>query len=126
MSREGREPVDPPSGLGFGVGPGRAPRQPTGGLRHDRGMPTFTCAACGRAFEVPQAALDKYPGWTPRACRACKDAAAVAKGGAAPAPPRRSSATATEVLTPAQVLERYHEGPQDGLFTDGGAQPNPG
>ncbi len=30
------------------------------------------------------------------------------------------------LLTPAEVLERYHDGPVDGLFTDGGAAPNPG
>ena len=29
-------------------------------------------------------------------------------------------------LTLSEVLDRYREGPQDGLFTDGGARPNPG
>ena len=32
----------------------------------------------------------------------------------------------TPSLTPEEVLARYHEGPQSGLFTDGGARPNPG
>jgi ribonuclease HI len=29
-------------------------------------------------------------------------------------------------LTVAEVLTRYREGPQNGIFTDGGARPNPG
>lgn len=29
-------------------------------------------------------------------------------------------------LTPDEVLQRYKEGPQTGVFTDGGARPNPG
>jgi ribonuclease HI len=29
-------------------------------------------------------------------------------------------------LTLSQVLNKYHEGPQSGIFTDGGARPNPG
>jgi ribonuclease HI len=31
-----------------------------------------------------------------------------------------------ENLTVAEVLERYTEGPQDGVFTDGSSHPNPG
>mgnify|MGYP005655284661 CR=1 FL=1 len=31
-----------------------------------------------------------------------------------------------EDLTLLEVLERHHDGPQDGVFTDGGARPNPG
>ena len=34
----------------------------------------FTCGQCGQSFEVPEAALKKYPGWTPRVCMACRDA----------------------------------------------------
>ena len=30
------------------------------------------------------------------------------------------------LLTPAEVLEKYHDGPQEGVFTDGSAVPNPG
>ena len=30
------------------------------------------------------------------------------------------------VLTPEEVLERYHEGPQTGVFTDGSCEGNPG
>lgn len=31
-----------------------------------------------------------------------------------------------EVLTLREVLERYHSGPQTGIFADGSARPNPG
>jgi len=31
-----------------------------------------------------------------------------------------------EVLTPAEALERYRDGPQTGVFTDGSCDPNPG
>jgi ribonuclease HI len=31
-----------------------------------------------------------------------------------------------ELLTPAQVLERYHGGPRTGVFTDGSCEGNPG
>jgi ribonuclease HI len=30
------------------------------------------------------------------------------------------------ILTPQEVLARYHDGPKSGLFTDGGSRPNPG
>ena len=30
------------------------------------------------------------------------------------------------VLTPAEVLERYHDGPRTGVFTDGSCEGNPG
>ena len=36
--------------------------------------------------------------------------------------PRRSE----ELLTPEEVLERYHGGPRTGLFTDGSCEGNPG
>jgi ribonuclease HI len=39
---------------------------------------------------------------------------------------RGSSATRSENLTTAQVLERYREGPSSGLFTDGSCSGNPG
>ena len=29
-------------------------------------------------------------------------------------------------LTVAEVLQKYREGPETGIFTDGGARPNPG
>jgi len=94
-------------------------------------MPSsFTCEVCGAAFDVPEAALAKYPGWTPRKCFKCRDAA----GGRAKAPARKKSAARRRPpsasrelnLTLAEVLERFHDGPATGMFTDGSAQPNPG
>ncbi|MGH8909674.1 MAG: ribonuclease H family protein [Egibacteraceae bacterium] len=74
-------------------------------------MPEFTCAQCGGAFSLSQKVVDRYPGWTPRQCRTCKSG----KGRAV-----------EENLPVAKVLERHHGGPQDGVFTDGSAHPNPG
>ena len=31
-----------------------------------------------------------------------------------------------DLLTPEEVLARYHDGPVDGVFTDGSCDPNPG
>ncbi|MDH3403987.1 MAG: ribonuclease HI [Acidobacteriota bacterium] len=101
-------------------------------------MAKFRCEVCGSAFDVPQAALDKYPGWRPRFCRdhspqhrtggarkgAAKGAGATRSTAARrghPAPGKRE-----ENLTLAEVLARYEEGPRSGVFTDGSATPNPG
>ena len=62
-------------------------------------MPEFTCQTCGAAFSLPKHVLDRYPGWTPKQCRNCRDGNAPAAG---------------------------NEDPQTGVFTDGGASPNPG
>ena len=71
---------------------------------------------------MPRAALDKYPGWTPKTCRSCRDGRA---GGSARSTP--STSVGTERGRPvADVLERYHDGPTTGVFTDGAASPNPG
>ncbi|HEX9643342.1 MAG TPA: ribonuclease H [Acidimicrobiia bacterium] len=92
-------------------------------------MGDFVCVDCGAAFSVPQSVLERYPGWTPRLCRACRDAKAPARATAQQAVrgggTRRGSGTAA-LLSTAQVLERYQGGPSDGVFTDGGAVPNPG
>jgi ribonuclease HI len=102
-------------------------------------MPEFVCSTCQSTFSIPQASLDRYPGWTPKACRKCKEAktsgeaaggAVVARksGGAnsGRAPVRRSSETREEDLTVAEVLAKYVGGPQSGVFTDGASHPNPG
>ena len=92
-------------------------------------MPKFTCSVCHVEFEVPQAALDKYPGWQPRYCRRHspnnkKKTASAAKTSRRGA---RSGRTRSEDnLTLAEVLARYTEGPDTGVFTDGSAIPNPG
>lgn len=72
-------------------------------------MATFTCRECGREFTVADRVLDRYSGWRPRQCLACRDASGRA--------PSRSSAA-----TPPLALDD----PDTGVFTDGGASPNPG
>ena len=66
-------------------------------------MPSITCTTCGDEFALPQHILDRFPGWTPKECRSCRDG--------------RSSAPARS---------RSGEDPQTGVFTDGGCVPNPG
>ncbi|CAN5315502.1 hypothetical protein BH20ACT8_BH20ACT8_08930 [soil metagenome] len=86
-------------------------------------MPEFTCQTCAATFSLSDKVLDRYPGWTPKTCRSCRDGGGGAnrvRGGA------RRARIAEENLTVAEVLERYTDGPQDGVFTDGSAAPNPG
>jgi ribonuclease HI len=78
-------------------------------------MPSFQCQVCGADFELPAATLTKYPGWQPKYCRKHSPK----KGG-------KSSVSREENLTLAQVLEKYSDGPQSGVFTDGSSVPNPG
>ena len=116
-------------------------------------MPSFQCATCGASFDVPDAKLMQYPGWTPRYCMQHRGG----RGGGSkfqrkePLPPRdpnepiaitrlppasaygaktfRSSQVGSSwelKLTPDEVLERITAGPRDGVFTDGGCDPNPG
>jgi len=77
----------------------------------------FQCSVCGATFDVPQTALDKYPGWKPKYCREHS-------------PRKKRPASSTwrqeENLTLAQVLAKYEDGPESGVFTDGSASPNPG
>ena len=89
-------------------------------------MPKFECTVCGQSFDVPQAALDKYPGWVPKSCRehSPNRQKKTAKSSTSRARPR--SGTREENLTLEQVLTRYTEGPDTGVFTDGGSHPNPG
>jgi ribonuclease HI len=84
-------------------------------------VPKFICQTCGTAFTLPPSVLDRYPGWTPRQCRACRDEGRSGGGGT-----RRRTATASRILTVADVLDRYHDGPLTGVFTDGASVPNPG
>ena len=87
-------------------------------------MTDFVCTSCGTPFSLKQEVLDRFPGWTPRQCLACRTgkpaAAASARGG------RGRSGPVEENLTTAQVLAKYTSGPTDGVFTDGSAHPNPG
>lgn len=72
-------------------------------------MPSFTCKDCDNSFELPQAVVDKYPGWTPSRCRDCRDAQ----------PAKKPSGGGRKPTAPA-------ESPTAGVFTDGSADPNPG
>jgi ribonuclease HI len=80
-------------------------------------MPEFTCSRCGERFTLSDSILERYPGWTPKTCRACRDGAERQRGG---------EDAIEENLTVAEVLAKYRGGPQDGVFTDGSAHPNPG
>ncbi len=93
-------------------------------------MPRFKCQVCNQAFDVPQAAIDKYPNWTPKYCREhspkkrASKISTVKRGGGATR--RKPRAKREQNLTRAEVLAKYTEGPQSGIFTDGSANPNPG
>jgi ribonuclease HI len=105
-------------------------------------VPFFECKHCGTAFEVADSALSRYPGWTPRFCR--EHAPKRPSSGAARGAGRRGGGAARSgaagfggsaqgggsprelLLTPAQVLERFPDPGQDGVFTDGSCSPNPG
>ena len=85
-------------------------------------MPQFICQVCEEAFSVPEAALEKYPGWEPKYCREHSPAKKEAKKRVS----KRTPSRAEENLTLAEVLEKYTGGPGSGVFTDGSSNPNPG
>lgn len=93
----------------------------------------FTCAECGTTFTLPPAVAEKYPNWNPKTCMKCrpkkgsgatKSKAPAGRGGGGGR--GRGGTLVEENLTVAEVLARYHDGPQDGVFTDGSSVPNPG
>ena len=93
-------------------------------------MPSFQCRVCGTTFEIPQAAIDKYPGWQPQYCRehsrktpasAPLETRRAARGGV-----DRGTSLREENLRVAEVLLKYRGGLGSGVFTDGSAMPNPG
>lgn len=84
----------------------------------------LTCESCGKSFSLAPAVQAKYPGWKPKHCMECspkrrKNSRPSRTGGS-------PSETKTVSLNRAQVLERYTEGPDTGVFTDGSCQGNPG
>ena len=93
-------------------------------------MPSFACQSCAKEFAVPEATLAKYPGWQPKLCLSCKKQSGQTTGKKAPAARTRaarpSSGSREENLSVAEVLAKYTNGPVDGVFTDGAAEPNPG
>ena len=88
-------------------------------------MPSFVCTVCGAGFDVPASAIQKYPNWKPRYCR---EHSPKTKGRARSSPRRgrRNTPAPQPNRTVAEVLALGGGGPQDGLFTDGSCQPNPG
>ncbi|MEO7034447.1 MAG: ribonuclease H [Polyangiaceae bacterium] len=94
-------------------------------------MPSFSCQTCAKQFTVPEATLAKYPGWQPKVCMNCKKQSAPAQAPAKKKPAvaravRSGGSSREENLSVAEVLTKYTEGPKDGVFTDGAAEPNPG
>jgi ribonuclease HI len=87
----------------------------------------FTCQTCGKEFDLPQHVLDRYPGWTPHQCRDCRDVAGSAgsSSGGNKNVARRSVSKGRD-LTVDEVLQRFSDGPQTGVFTDGASEGNPG
>ncbi len=89
------------------------------------GDTTATCRDCGTSFVVPVTLRERFPGRTPPRCDSCHSAASGDGGGR-----RRSSGRTPsgggQQQTIADVLESHHGGPDDGIFTDGSAIPNPG
>jgi len=82
-----------------------------------------SCRSCGRSFTPSADLLARFPGWTPRECPRCYGGA---KSGGRAGGVAASMRAGEQQLTLAQVLERYDAGPEDGVFTDGSASPNPG
>jgi ribonuclease HI len=82
--------------------------------------PTGTCRTCGTTFEVDAAKAAKFPGWVPAQCPACWRAGRSGGGR------QRRRSVVEENLTTDQVLATYVDGPDEGVFTDGSASPNPG
>lgn len=77
-----------------------------------------TCVDCGAAFTVPAQLRERFPGWTPARCRRCHPARGTGPGG------RGERAAGGPSV--ADVLATHRDGPKDGVFTDGSADPNPG
>jgi ribonuclease HI len=92
-------------------------------------MPSFTCKECQTLFTIPPETLAKFPGWSPKVCMKCKKPAAKKTSSKAKTSMHRDLSRASsreENLTPDEVLAKYTDGPTDGVFTDGAADPNPG
>ncbi|MEZ4491771.1 MAG: ribonuclease H [Dehalococcoidia bacterium] len=88
---------------------------------------TLRCQDCGNEFTLSQSVRSRYPNWTPRTCMSCRNGEKrAAKRPVAARTGARTGSAPGSLHTPAQVLERYDGGPQDGVFTDGSCSGNPG
>lgn len=76
-------------------------------------MPDFVCRDCGTSFDLAQSILDRYPGWEPRQCRACRDGSSRRSTTGASSSGRSTNGSPTS-------------DPTTGVFTDGSSSPNPG
>lgn len=88
-------------------------------------MAEFICSVCGATFKLPDAVLQKYPNWQPKYCHqhSPKKKLDQKEGGGF----KKRSAPKSELDLPLEeVLRRFSEGPDSGVFTDGSARPNPG
>ncbi|MCL1598269.1 MAG: ribonuclease HI [Actinomycetia bacterium] len=70
-------------------------------------MPEFTCTRCETTFSLAPALLDRFPGWVPKLCLACKN--------------ETGSVSKRKTSKPVSAPD-----PSSGVFTDGSAVPNPG
>ena len=94
-------------------------------------MTSFVCERCGDRFELNVSG--HVPGWAPKLCPRCYREGGASRGrtvrASATGPrrvERRRDGSTVELLTVDEVVARYTDGPADGVFTDGSAQPNPG
>ncbi len=95
---------------------------------------TFQCRDCGRPFQLSASVLERYPGWTPSQCMPCRNGksgkrnprATPSRSGSAKKKSRKRSVSKELNLTLAEVLERFEDGPSEGVFTDGACTGNPG
>lgn len=90
------------------------------------------CARCGAAFTLAASVRARHPGWTPQLCVHCYASAGAARrggaggGSARGGGERRRSARTRPAGSAAEALERFHGGPDSGVFTDGSCSGNPG
>lgn len=82
----------------------------------------FTCETCGKTFNLRKDVLDRYPGWVPKQCLDCRND----PSGSSQASASQPSVSKNRDLTLAEVLDRFTEGPDTGVFTDGASEGNPG
>ena len=85
----------------------------------------FTCQTCGKEFDLAQAVLDRYPGWTPKQCMDCRNGKS-GSGQMTPSAKPTPSVSKARDMTTAEVLATFRDGPQTGVFTDGASEGNPG
>ena len=81
----------------------------------------FTCQTCGKEFDLAQAVLDRYPGWTPKQCMDCRNGKS-GSGQMTPSAKPTPSVSKARDMTTAEVLATFRDGPQTGVFTDGASR----